>query len=297
MLHFDSYHTVQSTLTKPTNHVIVIISFYTLGWIQNLITTLWKLLPDSQLLIIDNNPNPGEENLFKIRNYYQRHERDSMIAAERYWLSLQPELIVLQQPDRNNLTHGNGLDFAMRWCLQNKINVMTHIEPDCFFDNAKWLEEQMDAIKQGNFLAGCFRYIWGSVNCHEYLQTLSPEGQRAELEKMPIHVACTTYYLPFCKNFSFRLQFRKEDINHPQYASIVSGHYDLCNNALMGRKQEVTGKCLWDTGHKIWYEVAKHNKAVLTRRHGITHTFNSMETDFWTRKKLLSSKKVLRGSN
>lgn len=259
------------------NTQIVIISFHTLGWIQNLITTCWKLLPGTPILVVDNNPDIGELGYKSNREYI---DRNPMVDAERYWLNLyKHKLTIIKQPNRDDLTHGHGMDLAMKWCLEHGIENMTHLEPDCSFQGVEWYTEQLEAIRQGMYVAGCVRVVWGTTDIHRAVERLPEAEQQKVIQKMPLHVCCSTYHLPPLKKLSFTVQDRNIDAEHPQYSDLVSDYYNMRD---WGQPQKTL---LWETGHKIWFEAAKINKAKQTRYRGLHHEWHSTAKDFWTNQK------------
>ena len=251
---------------------IVTISFCSIGWMQNLITTCWKVLPGKTILVVDNNPDEGEEG-YETNHAHDRFKYGSIVDAERKWLNLHKnKLIVIKPTNRQNLTHGGGMDLAKEWCLEHGMDNLTHVEPDCLFSSNKWYLEQIKAIGQGMVVAGCIRTAWYSKIGE------TSDSERAQIRaRSPIHPACATYHLPPIAELSFKVQTRAHDMHEDAYKDIITPCYD-CVNA--------QNRPDWDTAHKIWYEVAKINKYKHTDRHDLIHTWQSTTVDYWTRKRI-----------
>lgn len=251
---------------------ITIVSFFTQGWIQQLITTIWRLSPEQKILVIDNNPDIDDA--LPLTSYpLNKYQHNPMVEAERYWLKTHTRygLVIIKQTNRENLTHGCGMDLARTWCLQNGTENMTHVEPDCVFDNMRWYEEQSREIESGIILAGCFRAFW-----------CDPAATMSDYPKCPIHPSCTTYHLPEITH-SFQSQQRLDDMQHPQYCKLVSPYFNWMTLDTGDNKPLLPG---WDTGHKVWFEAAKTGRCVQTNTHGLDHLSHGTLYDYWSRKPL-----------
>jgi len=261
MLHFDFDST------------FVVIAFHTNKWLQHLVEDLWDTFPTKSILLVNNNPRPGEQLFYNLpKTIQQRQSKTTQqkstvskkvtikdytkemflhdITEENKWIKENANrFIKVLEPQTRDLTHGAGIDLARKWCIDNNISTMTHIEPDCFFRNENWYHEHIDAIKHGYWMVSSFKV-----------------GHKSGLDtKLPLGIyACTILIKPTISK-SFVFQHR----DHYSDPKIIGPGYRF-NSA-------------WDTGHAIWYHCAARNKALFIPNKNIWHYGNSAVRDFTTR--------------
>jgi len=210
----------------------VLIAFNSYGWIQRAIRSFFRYYPDQHLLVVDNNPPsedmPGMWSYPKFK-FKSRKERD--------WLDSQNNITVIEHPKKNiyALKHGDGLDLARKWCLENGADAMFHFEPDCLFRDNMLLEHVSQKLEKGYWLVGV---------------------DRMRVNDRSIWTAGSTWLLDCpIKDISFLPVIRKT----LDELAVLPSHW--------------TG--WWDTGQKICFECWRNNKSVVVENEnrGFYHCF------------------------
>ena len=123
------------------------VSFFTDGWTQQCVECFKKLLPNTEVLVVDNNPTSFNQidswNKFrfphnKCRNLFR------YCLAERDWLK--SNVTLLDNTGSSQKSHGQGMDIALSWCKTNQIDVLIAIDPDCVFYTIKWFHNLLQPI-------------------------------------------------------------------------------------------------------------------------------------------------------
>lgn len=162
----------------------VIVSYRAPHWLRVAIRSFWNHFPDQPILVVDNNPPPGDT-LF-----------EEVFTEETTWLQSLPNLTVLRHSGPRS--HGAALDFAMQYCREHSYKKMLTFEPDCLIRNRAWLEEMLEAMEsQQAWLVG-----------------------RYKRHHNPIH-PCPTLWEVSKRWYSFDLCGVLEDSRHPQYYELV----------------------------------------------------------------------------
>ena len=250
MLYFDAHSTTDRALVtipevkaEGDKVMIVTVSHFTHGWIQDCLNSLFVHCPEFPLLVVDNNPSK-DDNKKRAKSYAKKVwlkndylERLEMCEIERDWIRNQKRITVLNTT--NFMKHGMAIDMANLWAYENGIDTLIHVEPDCMAYGRMWIDTLMKAIRNGYWLA-C-----GAVH---------PSGI--------LYVVPGAWSVKHSLNFSFRARTWEEDLNEKVYKSIVNRSHCLP----WQRK-----KSRWDFGQKLFYEYAKLGKVVYVPTWDLKH--------------------------
>jgi len=124
---------------------------YTHGWTQRLCKSYIEHM-DQPLIVFDNNP---------VSDQYIKNTRGHRGESESWNKMCQEESSYVRNLDRTTVidvprptestyelpTHGDVLDFAFQWCLEQKYDAIMHIEPDCNIKSNKWFNQMVSKIK------------------------------------------------------------------------------------------------------------------------------------------------------
>jgi hypothetical protein len=212
----------------------VTISFHSQYHIQKAIAGFNQHFPKNKLLVIDNNPLPGE-----AFDYWRQFNSKEVVEKEKEWLQKRNDIIFVRsdiETTNEPLTHGDGLNFARRWCLEHGFDAMCHFEPDCSITGRNWYERLKQGIDWGYWMCGLSQAPGHGIRPCPALWLLKPT-----------------------KHIDFNIQPKGEDVNHPRYDKLIApGVY------AKARGEEVVSfyKTHWDTGIKLWFECAIRDKAL-----------------------------------
>lgn len=230
---------------KPT---AIIVSFHSVNWIRNSLESFHKILPEINILVVDNNPKIPE------------------CINEKKYLNSLPWITTIRTPHPNTIhrrgsphfDHGKALDYGIAWC-KNKFDLALHIEPDCLTLGRAWFEKMVNKIKEGYWMVGSKKFSFG-----------------------PIHPTPSLWRIDKIKH-SFSQVPKKEDINHPLYPSLFN--HKILKDINDPDYMEIREKWYeehWDTGFKNWFECAINQKSSCVNIKDFIHfedgTYNSEET-------------------
>ena len=125
----------------------VIVAYHTADWMPIAVESYLSQFPDDRILVVDNNPQPGETGW------------SATCRRERRWLYSHPKLDVIYRRTHcigipAQRTHGDGMDLALQWCRSRGADIMLHFEPDCLVTGRDWRLNLVSAIEQGAWMAG-----------------------------------------------------------------------------------------------------------------------------------------------
>lgn len=218
--------------------VSMLVAFHTVDWIRVAVTSYLEAFPEDRLLVVDNNPRPGEPGW--------RIECD----RERLWLAAHPAVDLVENRARPDLqdgrrTHGSGIDAALAWCRKRGVDVLVHFEPDCLITGRQWRQNLLDAIAQGAWMAGTHRKVYGVIH---------PTASAWRVDKVQA---------------SFRPTPRAADVRNTRFGELV----DL---EPLRTETEPKGAWFWcernwDTAEKAWFEAALEGRTALVGEEGFHH--------------------------
>jgi hypothetical protein len=225
------------------------VAFHTANWIPIAVESYLAQFPDDRLLVVDNNPQPGESGWSPASR------------RERRWLDSHPRVDVVA--DKASFpgalarrTHGDGMDVALAWCRSRGADVMLHLEPDCLVTGSDWRENLLRAIQQGAWMAGAHKKPWG-----------------------PIHPTPSAWLVKEVRS-SFREQTRTRRLDHPRFREFVDVEALEAAVEPLVASIRAWAKENWDTGDKAWFEAAMHDRAALVDAPGFQHFWcGSTEND------------------
>lgn len=200
----------------------VVVSYRSRLWIQVALRSFHEQFPHWRILVVDNNPQPGEPHF----GWYT--------AAERDWLRNQPYVDVIGQPDQPR-THGRALDCAVAWCRERRIPWLLHLEPDCLVSGADWFDRLCAGIDRGAGMAASHRKEYG-----------------------PLHVTPSLWAVTDSQPPSMDYSNRRPDQLHPRFAELFNLPWLLGEAPPRWRwfwEQQ------WDTGQKAWFDLAVCDRA------------------------------------
>lgn len=203
----------------------VVVSYRTRYWIRVGVGSFRKQFPDWPLLVVDNNPSPGEP------------EYTGESEEEREWLHAQQGLIILPNEVLPR-THGGGLDLALDWCRRNARTTMLHFEPDCLIFGETWVNALLAALESGAWMAGLFRSSYG-----------------------PIHPTPSAWRVDQVAG-SFQAQPRGAEELHPRFSELFSLEALQRVVEADGDTWE-WWRHHWDTAQRNWFHAAIHDRATL----------------------------------
>lgn len=162
---------------------VVLVAYRSPLWLKVAVGSFLARFPDQQILVVDNNPRPGE------RGWHPACEE------ERQWLAAHPGVRLLPN-DGDDRTHGAGMDLALAWCREHGVEAMLHIETDCYVSGVDWYRHLTEAIDRGAWMAACHRKAWG-----------------------PLH-PCPSIWKVDEVRAGFRRHDGAEDVRHPRFAEL-----------------------------------------------------------------------------
>lgn len=181
--------------------------------------------PAWHVLVIDNNPVPGEA------TWKEDHD------AERQWIRSQPGVIVVSNPGPQR-THGAAVDVAVEWCRRSGVELLLHLEPDCLISGVRWYENLQRGIDSGAWMAGSHRKEYG-----------------------PIHPTPSLWRVSQIRS-SFDYADRIPDERHPRFGELFNREWLL--NAVAEANQDTEfWLTKWDSGQRPWFDCAVEDKAIL----------------------------------
>ena len=204
----------------------VIVAFKTPLWVRIALRSFSQWFPGKPVLVIDNNPHPGE------RAY------DERAAEESQWLRDQDSIFLFRHHNRGPtagfppFSHGAALDAGIQWCRQQSIDAVVLFEPDCFIAGREWFLCMVEALEQGAWMAGAKTTPFGPIKpC--------PSAWMVE------HIHGTFMPTP-------------RPMNHPRYDELVDDEkmWQCIDPDLRG-----FWKHYWDTGFQNWFYAAAQDKA------------------------------------
>jgi exopolysaccharide biosynthesis predicted pyruvyltransferase EpsI len=202
----------------------VIVSYRTRLWIQVALRSLHEHFPHWRILVVDNNPQPGDA------------EYGDYTAAERDWLHRQSYVDVVEQPHHPR-THGRALDRAVAWCRERGVPWLLHIEPDCLVSGTDWFARLCGGTDRGAWMSASHRKQYG-----------------------PLHVTPSLWRVTESHPLSMDYAPRGPDESHPQFADLFDLPWLLKEAPARWRwfwEQQ------WDTGQKSWFELAVRGQTAL----------------------------------
>lgn len=205
------------------NLVTVLISYCSPRWTRVAVSSYLRQWPGERLLVVDNNPEPTSK------------DWNDDYAAEREWLNRIPGVILY----RNRLyrSHGAGMDCALKWCRDQGVGAMVHIEPDCLVTGTRWRELLEQAVGEGAEMAGTHRYAFG-----------------------PIH-PCPSIWRTDVDWPSFQTATRTDDELHPRFPEVFDLPLRLKTAAAGGKRKWEFWSRNWDTAQRAWFHAAVRDKA------------------------------------
>ena len=205
----------------------VMVSYKSRLWIRVALRSFRRFFPDSPLLILDNNPDPG------MAGY------GPLIEEERAWIKdwcSQDYRHYFEPTKLFEKNHGLAMDWAARWCRSYRIRWMLHIEPDCLIDGVEWANRLLAAIQQDIWMVGSHRKFYG-----------------------PIHPTPSLWAVNRIQA-SFREQLRGSDASHPRFSELM----DMKGLMASLQPREVAyWTSWWDTAQKPWFDAAIHDRTLL----------------------------------
>jgi len=237
------------------------VSFHTYGWIQQCVESFLRLFPFHHILVVDNNPRQGEgvgevyradDPGFQFHKTYRKDDGSLLLNGkvvnkaewnvqceqERSWLQRHPKVILIEPPKRL-LPHGQAIDFALQWHRSNGVRIMLYFEPDCVIDGSGWYDNLLEPMRHQAWLAHADQYDIGAA-------TVCPSMWRVE------KVRHTFDRVPYEE---VRLPLFKERV-HPE----LSGHVKTWTH--------------WTTGGKNWFEFLKVGKVAKVESPGFRHLWD-----------------------
>jgi hypothetical protein len=206
----------------------VIILHNSFPWIKVSLRSFSRFFPDSTVLIVDNNLDPG------MSGY------DHRIEEERNWIKAQcshDSRYFWGKTESPRKSHGFGIDWAVQWCRDHGIRQMLHIEPDCLIDGVEWANKLLEATEKGAWMAGSHRKSYG-----------------------PIHPTPSIWDVSQI-NSSFGEQLRGSDHSHSRFHELVD--MKSLEPAMTNAWFREYWTNYWDTAQKPWFDCAIHDKAFL----------------------------------
>jgi hypothetical protein len=216
----------------------MMVAFHTADWLPIAVESYLEQFPHDRLLVVDNNPRPGET------GWSVECRRESR------WLIEHPRIDVIRRSGAYpgapvTQSHGAGIDLALEWCRSRGADVMVHFEPDCLVTGRAWRDNLLAAIEAGGWMAGAVRKDWG-----------------------PIHPTPSAWLVREART-TFQEQPREQDMRHPRYAELI----DMDRLKIQADKAGVWdwARDTWDAGDRAWFEAAVLDKAVLVDAPGFHH--------------------------
>lgn len=202
----------------------VVVSFHTPLWIQVALRSLHKHFPHWRILVVDNNPQPGETGYTRL------------VPVEREWLHKQPYVDVIEQREAPR-NHGQGIDRAVAWCREQGVRWMLHLEPDCVVRGTEWYANLCRGIDRGALMAASHKKLYGPLHVTPSLWEISAEAP------------ATMDYVK-----------RGPDESHPRFHELFNLPWLLKEAPEATRHFWLS---TWDTGQKAWFEAAIQDRAAL----------------------------------
>ncbi|HMC90061.1 MAG TPA: hypothetical protein VKI17_10965 [Gemmataceae bacterium] len=215
----------------------IVVSFRSLHWMRVAIGSYRKFFPEERLLVVDNNPLPGEETW------------DSDCETERAWLASHPAVDFVDRRTAEGAwarrSHGAGMDVALSWCRQRGAEVMVHVEPDCLVTGRQWRANLLDAVARGAWMAASERKSYGALHP-------APSAWRVDQAWV-----------------SFNGQSIVRDMRHPRFRKLVDLRILRAELRRQGAPRGWLG--YWDTAQRAWFQAAVRDRAAQVAAPGFKH--------------------------
>lgn len=220
------------------NIVAVVVPYFTYRWSRIFLRTFRMHFPDMPLLVIDNNPIPGET-LIRRRRHDHSTKYFSICGLEKELYLRDPMVTHVRNPfpaSPTTKTHGHGMDLAVDWCRRHHVEMFLHLEPDSIVTGRKWYDNMITAVKAGAWIAMSSKTNYGAY--------------------IPTPGLFVTEHI----RHSFGWVAKDGDLYHPAYKRLVDfSQFNV-------REYQHSLMRNWDEGEKIWFEAARLQK--------FTHTEN-----------------------
>lgn len=214
--------------------ILITVSHYTYGWMQQGLNSIFTHCPDVNVLVIDNNPSV-EDDIVRQKSFEygtgpwtNRSDvwKRMYCEAERHWLQQQPNVILLRTP--KFMQHGMALDIANNWAYDHDISTLVHIDPDCEISGRMWLTNLLSGIRKGQWFTAGFDFPCGIL-----------------------HLVPAAYSVKQSVKTSFHWCSMLPDRSDPQFSQIVD----------VSKFKSFQKNNMWDVSQQFWYRCAKQNKA------------------------------------
>lgn len=229
--------------------VVCVISYFSYGWTQQCLSSLWKYFPKCRVLAIDNNPSKDDSyergKTFQNVKSHWPYQSDKKIKLnwgkfcelEKDWLYSQSNIIkVIETPIK--LSHGSCINLAVQHCVENKIKKIVLIEPDCVIYGKSWLHNLLKPLEEGFWMSS------GTLKLHG--------KQKSKI----LHPCPSAWIIEHTKTLNFQSSWANEDINLKKQ---------------LDKKTNKDKLFFWDTGLKASYEFSKIGRAKFVEANDIKH--------------------------
>lgn len=228
--------------------IICIISYFSYGWTQTCLTSLFQYFPKCKVLAIDNNPSKNDSAQRKktfqnIKSHwpYQSKKKiklswNKFCELEKDWLNSHSYITkVIETPVK--LNHGSCINLAVNYCVENKIKKIVLIEPDCVVIGKSWLYNLLKVLDEGFWMSsGTFKLY---------------NKQKSKI----LHPCPSAWVVEHASKVSFEPVRIQEDAS--------DDFFYKCPN-----KKSLF---FWDTGLKASYEFAKLGRAKFVETNDFKH--------------------------
>lgn len=233
---------------KPVQEpVATIICFFSNGYTQECVESLRKHFPDMFVLFIDNNPNKVPVIPEPISDYERKLVRDTNKFAgacqvEKDWIRSVPNSTVVETGKW--LQHGQAIQLAFDWHIDNGVKRLLHLEPDCFVSGREWLTQLEEPMNSGAWV------VWGGV-------TGTPDSPAPD--QVRPHLTPSLWQVDKAWRYPYGPVSSLEDETEPWYKQFALPYE--------------TNIHVWDTGVKAFLECWKKGKAVSVRLSDFVHYY------------------------
>lgn len=225
------------------NIVAVVVPYFTYRWSRIFLRTFRMHFPDMPLLVIDNNPVPGER-LIKRWKYDHAVQYFPICGEEEKLYRRDPLVTYIRNTIPASVitrTHGHGMDMAVDWCRRNNVERFLHLEPDSIVAGRKWYVDMATAIDRGAWIAMSSKTSYGA------------------------YIPTPGIFLTGEIKHSFEWTHKQNDMYHPAYKRLMDF------STFDGREYQLSLMRHWDEGEKIWFEAAKVRKFTETANKDYFH--------------------------
>jgi hypothetical protein len=234
--------------------VVVIVSYFSYGWTQQCLNSLFQYSPDCKVLAVDNNPSASDDVFRKQSFTHAQRSReysvtrnklyvkyDKFCDLESEWLNSHSNITAIKTPF--NMNHGEAIDLAIDYCFQTKIKKILLIEPDCRILGCDWMHSLLWPLDNGLWMTS-------GNSVHKSL-----------------HPCPSAWIVDQAKKISFKPVEKAGDIDDNFFDNYFKFKSLKCKINFLSRYS------YWDTGMKIWYEFQKQNRAKLVLIKDFVHYF------------------------